>query len=78
MSPTYLAVASTDADFMSRLIDFLDKEPCKADSTLVRVHDMDPYEELDLRLAQIEGMTVRIQDLERKYYASNSYSNPSM
>ena len=64
--PPYLAVMSSDSKFMTRLIDWLNAQKVDANSTVIRVHDMDPYEELDLRMAQIEGMTVRIQDLENK------------
>lgn len=61
---SYLAVMSTDAKFMCRLIDWLNTAKCDSGSTVIRQHDMDPYEELDLRMAQIEGMTERIRDLE--------------
>lgn len=64
--PPYLAVMSSDSKFMLRLIDWLNAQKVDSNSTVIRVHDMDPYEELDLRLAQIEGMTIRIQDLERR------------
>lgn len=64
--PPYLAVMSSDSKFMIRLIDWLNAQKVDANSTVIRVHDMDPYEELDLRMAQIEGMTERIQDLERR------------
>lgn len=64
--PTYLAIMSHDPKFMLKLIDWLNAQKVDSNSTVVRVHDMDPYEELDLRIAQIEGMTIRIQDLERK------------
>jgi hypothetical protein len=66
MTSSFLAVASTDADFMCRLIDWLNDQDCEKGSTTIRVHDMDPYEELDLRLAQIEGMKQRIFDLEAR------------
>lgn len=61
----YLAVHSTDGKFMCRLIDWLNKQDVAKGSTVVRVHDMDPYEEADLLRAQIEGMTIRIHDAER-------------
>jgi hypothetical protein len=61
---SYLAVHSTDTKFMCRLIDWLNSQPVEAGSTVIRVHDMDPYEEVDLLRAQIEGMTIRIRDLE--------------
>ena len=63
--PVYLAVKSTDSEFLCRLIDWLNAAKCKSGSTIIRQHDMDPFEELDLRMAQIEGMTIRIRDLER-------------
>lgn len=62
----YLAVYSTDNKFMSNLIDWINNQTVAKDSTIVRLHDMDPYEEVDLLKAQIEGMTVRIYDLESK------------
>jgi len=64
--PSYLAVWSTDSEFLCRLIDWLNTAKCEPGSTIIRQHDMDPFEELDLRMAQIEGMTVRIRDLERQ------------
>lgn len=64
--PTYLAIMSYDPEFMLKLIGWLNAQKVDSNSTVVRVHDMDPYEELDLRIAQIEGMTERIQDLENK------------
>ena len=64
--PSYLAVRSTDGKFMHSLINWLNRQHVKKDSTIVRVHDTDPYEEVDLLRAQIEGMTTRINDVERK------------
>lgn len=63
--PCYLAVCSSDSRFMCRLIDWLNKQDVAKDSTVIRVHDMDPYEEVDRLRAQIEGMTIRIHDAER-------------
>lgn len=63
--PSYVAVRSTDKKFMGRLIDWLNNQPCENGSTVIRQHDNDPYEEMDLRLAQIDGLTTRIFDLER-------------
>jgi len=65
-SPYYLGVMSTDTEFIHRLIDWLNGQSCKKGSTALRLHDMDPFEELDLRLAQIGGMTTRIFDLEKQ------------
>jgi hypothetical protein len=62
----YLAVMSTDTKFMCRLIDWLNNQSCENGSTVIRQHDSDPYEELDLRLAQIDGMTTRVFDLEKR------------
>ena len=63
----YLVVTSNDKTFMINLIDWLSKQSVNKDhNTVVRVSDMDPYEELDLRLAQIEGMTIRINDTEAR------------
>lgn len=63
--PCYLAVHSTDGKFMCRLIDWLNNQDVAKGSTVIRVHDMDPCEEIDLLRAQIEGMTIRIHDAER-------------
>jgi len=65
-SACYLAVMSTDTQFMCRLIDWLNTAKCEKGTTIIRQHDSDPYEELDLRLAQIDGMTTRIFDLEKR------------
>lgn len=62
----YLAVMSTDTKFMCRLIDWLNDQSCEKGSTAIRHHDSDPFEELDFRLAQIDGMTARIFDLEKR------------
>ena len=61
----YLAVMSTDTKFMCKLIDWLNSAECEKGSTIIRTHDCDPYEELDLRMAQIEGMKQRIFNLEK-------------
>ena len=61
---SYLAVKSTDNAFMIRLINWLNNQSVDTGSTIIRHHDDDPFEELDLRMSQIEGMTQRIFDLE--------------
>jgi len=64
-SHCYLAVCSSDAKFMGRLVNWLNAQSVEHGSTVIRVHDMDPYEEVDLLRAQIEGMTIRLHDAER-------------
>lgn len=71
----YICVRSTDSHFMANLIDYISKQDVKKDSTIVRVADMDPFEELDLRLAQIDGMTERIRDLEHEIKKRNWKDN---
>ena len=64
-TPCYLAVHSTDTKFMVRLIKWLADQDVKVGSTMIRVHDMDPYEEVDMLKGQIEGMTIRIHEAEK-------------
>jgi hypothetical protein len=45
--PSYLTVCSTDGKFMCLLIDWLNKQDVQKDSTVIRVHDTDPHEEID-------------------------------
>ena len=68
MMKNYIVVTSTDNDFMCELIKWLNTAKCEKDSTLIRFGhmDYDPLEELSLRMAQIEGMTTRIFDLEQE------------
>ena len=66
MTTSSFTICSSDTKFMSRLIKWLDSQEVKKDSTVIRVHDMDPYEEVDLLRAQIEGMTIRLHDAEQK------------
>lgn len=61
-----LTITTTDSNFMCRLIDWLNSQYCENNSTTIRHSDYNPFDELDLRLAQIEGMTIRINDLERE------------
>lgn len=63
----YLAVHSTDKKFMSSLIEWLKNQAVEKGSTVVRIHEFDPYEEVDLLRAQIEGMTIRLHDAEDKH-----------
>jgi hypothetical protein len=60
----YLAVFSTDGKFMGRLVNWLNSQVVEEGSTIIRVHDMDPYEEVALLRAQIEGMKIRLHDAE--------------
>lgn len=60
-----LVICSTDGKLMCRLIDWLNEAVVEKESTLIRVHEMDPQEEIDLLRAQIEGMSIRIHDAER-------------
>lgn len=64
--PHFLAISSSDNQFMHKLIDWLNEQTVKPDSTLIRVCDEDPVEKAELMEGQIEGMTIRIQDLERR------------
>lgn len=61
----YVAVYSTDKEFMANLIKYLESQDTK-EGTVARLHDMDPYEEVDLLQAQIEGMKIRMYDAETK------------
>ena len=66
MSEETISVSSTDSEFMVRLMDWLANQTVEDGSTVVRVSDIDPYEEVDLLRAQIEGMTIRLQDAETR------------
>ena len=66
MKPAVLTIKSTDTTFMLKLIDWLNKQTVKPDSTILIHSNDDPHEELEMRKAQIDGMAIRIHDLERE------------
>lgn len=71
----YLAVHSTDKKFMSSLIKWLSNQVVEKGSTVIRIHEFDPYEEVDLLRAQIEGMTIRLHDAEKKIDVQNKQAS---
>lgn len=70
----WIAVHSTDKKFMSSLIKWLSNQVVEKGSTVIRIHEFDPYEEVDLLRAQIEGMTIRLHDAEKKIDCSKQAS----
>lgn len=70
--PDFIAISSSDKRFMHKLIDWLNAQTVIPDSTLIRVCDGDPVEKAELLEAQIEGMKVRIHDLETVSQSSES------
>lgn len=55
-----VTITSADSKFMGRLIDWLASQQCEPNTTIIRVHDRDPYEEID-------NMTRRILELETEW-----------
>ncbi len=60
---SYLSIISSDGKLMSRLIDWLNKQNVAPNSTVIRVHDSDPFAEIDGLTEQIADLKNQIKDL---------------
>lgn len=63
---THITVSSTDSMLMGRLFNWLEKQEVPEGSTVLRIHEHDPSEILELTQAQLEGVVIRMQDAERR------------
>lgn len=60
---SYLSIISSDGKLMSRLIDWLNKQNVAPNSTVIRVHDSDPFAEIDCLTENIADLKNQIKDL---------------
>jgi hypothetical protein len=61
-----LLIKSTDGKFMCRLIDWMNETTCEKDSTMIRVYDKDPEEEVESNEKEIDELKDRIHNLEEQ------------